>query len=82
MIIKRDALLKIIDQLSKKETEKLTWHLTLRLYTTLLVIEKDLRLVEVPVTYKKRIGKSKIGTGKNLRTIKMGLIFLWVILRY
>ena len=81
MIIKRDALLKIIDQLSKKETEKLTWHLTLRLYTTLLVIEKDLRLVEVPVTYKKRIGKSKIGTGKNLRTIKMGLIFLWVILR-
>ena len=82
MIIKRDALLKIIDQLSKKETEKLTWHLTLRLYTTLLVIEKDLRLVEVPVTYKKRIGKSKIGTGKNLRTIKMGLLFLWVILRY
>jgi len=82
MIIKRDALLKIIDQLSKKETEKLTWHLTLRLYTTLLVIEKDLRLVEVPITFKKRIGKSKIGTGKNLRTIKMGLIFLWVILRY
>ena len=82
MIIKRDALLKIIDQLSKKETEKLTWHLTLRLYTTLLVIEKDLRLVEVPITFKKRIGKSKIGTGKNLRTIKMGLLFLWVILRY
>ena len=54
----------------------------MRLYTTLLVIENDLRLIEVPITFKKRIGESKIGTGKNLRTIKMGLIFLWVILRY
>ena len=82
MIIKRDALLKIIDQLSKIDTEKLTWNVSMRLYMTLLVIENDLRLIEVPVTFKKRIGKSKIGTGKNLRTIKMGLIFLWVILRY
>ena len=82
MIIKRDAVLKIIDQLSEKETEKSTWNISMRLYTTLLVIENDLRLIEVPITFKKRIGKSKIGTGKNLRTIKMGLIFLWVILRY
>jgi glycosyltransferase involved in cell wall biosynthesis len=82
MIIKRDAVLKIIDQLSEKDTEKSTWNISMRLYTTLLVIENDLRLIEVPVTFKKRIGKTKIGTGKNLRTIKMGLIFLWVILRY
>ena len=82
MIIKRDAVLKIIDQLSEKDTEKSTWNISMRLYTTLLVIENDLRLIEVPITFKKRIGKSKIGTGKNLRTIKMGLIFLWVILRY
>jgi glycosyltransferase involved in cell wall biosynthesis len=82
MIIKRDALLKIIDQLSEMDTEKSTWNISLRLYTTLLIIENDLRLIEVPVTFKKRIGKSKIGTGKNLGTIKMGLIFLWVILRY
>ena len=82
MIIKRDAVLKIIDQLSEKDTDKSTWNISMRLYTTLLVIENDLRLIEVPITFKKRIGKSKIGTGKNLRTIKMGLIFLWVILRY
>ena len=82
MIIKRDALLKIIDQLSKIDTEKLTWNVSMRLYTTLLAIENDLRLIEVPVTFKKRIGKTKIGTGKNLRTIRMGLVFLWVILRY
>ena len=82
MAIKRDALLKIIDQLSKKDTDKLTWDLSMRLYTTLLAVENDLRLIEVPVTFKKRIGNSKIGTGKNLGTIKMGLLFLWVILRY
>ena len=82
MIIKRDALLKIIEQLSKIDTEKLTWNVSMRLYTTLLAIENDLRLIEVPVTFKKRIGKTKIGTGKNLGTIRMGLVFLWVILRY
>ena len=82
MIIKRDALLKIIDQLSKEDTDKLTWSVSMRLYTTLLAVENDLRLIEVPVTFKKRIGNSKIGTGKNLGTIKMGLVFLWVILRY
>ena len=49
---------------------------------TVLAVENDLRLIEVPVTFKKRIGNSKIGTGKNLGTIKMGLVFLWVILRY
>jgi glycosyltransferase involved in cell wall biosynthesis len=82
MAIKRDALLKIIDQLSKEDTDKLTWSVSMRLYTTLLAVENDLRLIEVPVTFKKRIGNSKIGTGKNLGTIKMGLLFLWVILRY
>ena len=82
MAIKRDALLKIIDQLSKEDTDKLTWNISMRLYATLLAVENDLRLIEVPVTFKKRIGNSKIGTGKNLGTIKMGLLFLWVILRY
>ena len=82
MAIKRDALLKIIDQLSKEDTDKLTWSVSMRLYTTLLAVENDLRLIEVPVTFKKRIGKTKIGTGKNLGTIRMGLVFLWVILRY
>ena len=81
-VMKRDALLKIIDQLSKVETEKLTWNFSLRLYTTLLAIENDLRLIEVPLTFKKRIGRSKIGTSKRLQSIKIGLVFLWVVLRY
>ena len=81
-IIKRDGLLKIIEQLSKVETEKSTWNVSLRLYTTLLAIENDLRLIEIPITFKKRIGDSKIGTGKKLQAIKIGLLFLWIILRY
>ena len=81
-VIKRDALLKIIDQLSSIETEKPMWRVSLRLYTTLLAIENDLRLIEIPITFRKRIGKSKIGTSKRLQSVKIGLLFLWIILRY
>ena len=75
-------LLKIIEQLSKVEAEKSTWNVSLRLYTTLLAIENDLRLIEIPITFKKRIGDSKIGTAKKLQAIKIGLLFIWIILRY
>ena len=81
-VIKRDGLLKIIEQLSKVEAEKSTWNVSLRLYTTLLAIENDLRLIEIPITFRKRIGKSKIGTSKRLQSVKIGLLFLWIILRY
>ena len=46
----------------------------------MLSIENDLKIIEIPITFNKRIGRSKItgvGTGK---TIKIGLKFLWLIL--
>ena len=46
----------------------------------MLSIENNLKIIEIPVTFNKRIGKSKltgIGAGK---TIRIGLKFLWLIL--
>ena len=46
----------------------------------MLVIEEDLKIIEIPVTFKRRIGKSKLtGAGKK-KTINIGLRFLWLIL--
>ena len=48
---------------------------------TIEVLKNNLKLIEVPVTFKKRIGKSKIQSQKKLKAIKLGFIFLWHILK-
>ena len=44
-------------------------------------IEKDLRIVEVPVTFNKRIGKSKTNSDKKATGLKIGFQFLNFILK-
>jgi glycosyltransferase involved in cell wall biosynthesis len=44
-------------------------------------IRKGLRIEEVPVSYRKRIGKSKI-SGTVLGSIKAGTKIIWTILKY
>ena len=44
-------------------------------------LKHGLRVQEVPVRYRKRIGKSKV-TGTLSGTIKAGVIILWTIFRY
>lgn len=82
MIMKRSALEKMISEFSKIDTDKSIWNMSSRFYTILLAIEKDLRIVEVPVTFKKRIGESKYSGESISRSLKIGLNFLWLILRY
>ncbi len=43
-------------------------------------IEKDLRILERPVTFNKRIGISKIESNKFPKAMKVGFKFLWLIL--
>ena len=52
------------------------------LYLTMKSIEKDLRIVEVPLTFNKRLGESKTRSDEKISGIKYGLIFLKFILRY
>jgi len=79
-VFKRDALEKIIIQLTYPGSDKPVGGVGIGLYITMLGIEKDLKIIEIPVTFKRRIGKSKLtGIGKK-KTIKIGLQFLWLIL--
>ena len=79
-VIKRDALEKIITQLTYQDSDKPVGGVGIGLYITMLGIEKDLKIIEIPVTFNRRIGKSKLtGVGKT-KTIKIGLKFLWLIL--
>jgi hypothetical protein len=47
----------------------------------LKALAKGLRVVEVPVSYRRRVGVSKI-TGTVSGTVKAGAKILWTIARY
>ena len=77
---RREALEKIVSNLTYPGTDKPISGVGIGLYITMQCIEKDLKIIEIPVTFKKRIGKSKLtGVGKK-KTIGIGLKFLWLIL--
>lgn len=79
-IIKREGLEKIVEKLTYPKTDKPVGGVGIGLYLTMLGIENDLKIIEVPVTFNKRIGYSKI-SGLGMRhVIKVGLNFLWIIL--
>ena len=79
-VIKRGALEKIINKLTYPGSDKPVGGVGIGLYITMLGIEEDLKIIEIPVTFKRRIGKSKLtGVGKK-KTINIGLRFLWLIL--
>ena len=81
-LMRREALEKIVDELLDKKTGAAIGGVAFPLYLTMKSIEEDQRFVEVPVTFKKRIGQSKTGTNKKSIGIKYGLTYLWFILRY
>ena len=78
--MKRESLEKIINKLTYPGSDKPIGGVGVGLYITMLGIENDLKIIEIPVTFNRRIGKSKltgVGSGK---TIRIGLKFLWLIL--
>ena len=79
MIMKRTALEKLIEDMSILDTNKSIWNMSLRFYTILLSIEKNLRIIEIPITFKKRIGESKYSGQSISKSLKIGFNFLWLI---
>lgn len=77
--IRREALEKIIDKFTYPGTDKVVVGNEFALFMTMIGIENNLRVVEVPVTFKKRIGVSKTGSDKKKMGIIYGLKFLWYI---
>ena len=81
-IIKKESLEKLSDQFIDQKTGDAIGGSAFPLYLTMRSIEKDLRIVEVPLTFNKRIGQSKTRSDEKISGIKYGLIFLKFILCY
>lgn len=79
-LMRKNALEKIIDELTYPDSDTPIGGIGIGLYLTMIGIEKDLRIIEIPVTFNKRIGISKIESNKFPKSMKVGLKFLWLIL--
>ena len=51
------------------------------LYMTMVSVERGLRIVEIPVSFSRRVGESKTGSARKGRGLRYGFRFLWLILR-
>ena len=80
-LFRTEALKKIVNELTYPSTDKVKAGIGVAIHLTMIGIQKDLRIIELPVTFNKRAGKSKIGSSRRIRAIKIGLIFLWLILK-
>ena len=81
---KRASLEKVIDKFTYLKTDQVVVSFRsglFALFTTMLFIENNFRVVEIPVTFKIRIGTSKTGSDKKINGLRYFLSFMWYILR-
>ena len=80
-VLRKDGLEKVIDQLTFENSDTPKADMAAAIHLTLVGIENDLRILEIPVTFNRRIGDSKIKSNTMTSGIKIGLDFLWIILK-
>ena len=80
-VLRKDGLEKVIDQLTFENSDTPKADMAAAIHLTLVGIENDLRILEIPVTFNRRIGDSKIKSNTMTRGIKICLDFLWFILK-
>ena len=83
--IRREALEKVIDNFTKQNSDELAKginDITVTLFTTKAVIENDLRVIEIPITFKERHGISKSGVTNKNKATRYGLQLLYFLLFY
>lgn len=79
-----ESLKKIINEFKIPGTDELAFgcnYITVGMFTTTKAIEKNLKIVEVPITFRKRIGKSKTNASKYSKALHYGLYMIWYILK-
>lgn len=80
--IRRESLEKMLVDIKndyKKDFDKDGW--LFLPYLNMRGIESGLKIVEIPITFKKRLGQSKSGAQKKSKGFKIGLRFIWFILK-
>jgi len=81
--IRKESLEKIIERFVKKNTNEPVITPNSGLFAilmTMIGIENNLKIVEVPITFKRRMGRSKTRSDKKPRAIQYGLTFFRFIL--
>lgn len=78
--IRREALEKIIPLFIDSKTNQVIPKDEFVVFFTVEALRNNLRVVEIPITFKKRIGISKTGSDKKFKAIMVGFHFLWYIL--
>ncbi len=81
-IFRRKVIEEIQNELNYPGTDIAIGGVSFTVFLTMKCLEKDYRIIEVPVTYKKRSGESKIGSDKIIKNLKGGLNVLSIILKY
>ena len=83
-LFRKESLRKIIDGFKDPKTGNLAFgcnYITVGMFTTAKAIEKNLKIVEIPVTFKKRTGKSKTCASKLSNALYYGFYMIWYILK-
>ena len=79
-LIRRNCLEDIIPYLSKNNSEHPIASDAIQIHMTMLTIEMNFRFIEVPISFNKRKGNSKLRSDEFFRGIHWGLKFLWFIM--
>jgi len=79
---RRKVIEKMQSQFTYPGTDMPVAGIVFPIYLTMKLLENDFRIIEVPITYRKRAGKSKVGSTNLLKNIIQGFIDVSVILKY
>ena len=79
---RRKAIEAVQNQFTYSGTDLPVAGVAFPIYLTMKLLENDFRIIEVPITYKKRAGKSKVGSTNLLKNIIQGFSDVWIILQY
>jgi len=82
--IRNESLQKIIGDFTYPNSEKLAFganSVTIGMFTATKAIEHDLKIVEIPITFKKRSGISKTQATKKIFALKYGFHMIWYIIK-
>lgn len=79
-VIRKEALEKIIEKFTDSNGKVIPSY-ELTLFMTIESLKTGLKIIEIPISFKNRIGTSKIGSEKKWKAIQIGFKFLWYILK-
>lgn len=82
--IRNESLQLFINDFVNIKTNKLVFganSVTIGMFTATKAIEHDLKIVEVPITFKKRSGISKTQATKKIFALKYGFYMIWYIIK-